>query len=124
MGSTKTVARGSRQVQMNTRIDEGLKERGDAALHRLGYSPSEAVRGLWRYAVERQDDPDAIRAVLGGERNNDVERRVSALAVQQERYAQCAAELGIAAGARDDLPSWSALRDEWYDERLERAGEV
>ncbi len=34
-------------VQMNTRISRSLKERGDAALERAGYSPSQAVRKLW-----------------------------------------------------------------------------
>lgn len=121
MGAEVTVARTTRQVQMNTRIDENLKEVGDAVLRRLGYTPSAAVRGLWRFAVERQDDPAAVRAVLGGEKDDGIGERVRVLAAQRERYAQCVAELGIA-DAHEDLLPWDVLRDDWYEERLARAG--
>lgn len=45
MGASEVVARVTRQVQMNTRMDESLKEAGDAVLRQLGYTPSTAVRG-------------------------------------------------------------------------------
>ncbi|SCH80791.1 addiction module antitoxin%2C RelB/DinJ family [uncultured Collinsella sp.] len=34
-------------TQMNIRMDAALKESGNAALARLGYTPSQAVRALW-----------------------------------------------------------------------------
>ena len=41
-------------VQMNTRISRSLKERGDAALQRAGYSPSQAVRKLMFVSTRRE----------------------------------------------------------------------
>lgn len=54
----------ARQTQMNTRIDATLKEAGDAVLARLGYSPSAAVRGLWQFVVDHQDDAASVRKVI------------------------------------------------------------
>ena len=51
------------QTQMNVRIDDELKTRGDAALARIGYGPSAAVRQLWTRAAGCEDD--AALAELG-----------------------------------------------------------
>lgn len=51
-------------VQMNMRIDATLKERGDRVLAAVGYTPTQAVRGLWDYIVAHADSPDAIHAVI------------------------------------------------------------
>lgn len=51
-------------TQMNVRIDRVLKERGDAALARAGYSSSQAVRKLWQFSADRLQNPQAIRDVL------------------------------------------------------------
>lgn len=45
-------------VQMNTRIDKGLKAAGDEVLHRYGYSPSSAVQALWGFVVEHNSLPE------------------------------------------------------------------
>ena len=37
-------------IQFNTRIERSLKLAGDDVLKRAGYSPSQAVRALWRKA--------------------------------------------------------------------------
>lgn len=124
MGASEVAARATRQVQMNTRIDESLKEVGDAVLRQLGYTPSMAVRGLWRFAVEHQNDPTAIRAVLSGEHGDGLADRLGAIAEQRKRYAQCAAELGIASEAGEELTAWDDLRDEWYESRLAEMGEA
>ena len=44
-------------VQLNTRIDAALKQSGDAVFSRNGYSSSEVVRAVWRYAAEHQAVP-------------------------------------------------------------------
>ena len=51
----------ARQAQTSTRIDAELKAAGDAELARLGCTPSASVRGLWRFAVDHQDDAAAVR---------------------------------------------------------------
>lgn len=54
----------SEMAQMNTRIDRRLKERGDAALARAGFTPSQAVRALWEFAAEHE--PEEIEMLLHG----------------------------------------------------------
>ena len=41
-------------TQMNTRIDRTLKSQGDEVLARFGYTPSQAIRGLYRFRSRPQ----------------------------------------------------------------------
>ena len=116
----------ARQTQMNTRIDAELKAAGDAALARLGYPPSAAVRGLWRFVVDHQDDAAAVREVIepgaASAFSDEAARKAIAISELRSLYAQTASELGISERGDADLPSWDDLREDWYAERLE--GEV
>ena len=113
----------ARQTQMNTRIDATLKEAGDAVLARLGYSPSAAVRGLWQFVVDHQDDAASVREVIEPDAvaslSDEAARKASAIAGLRSLYAQTANELGIPGYGETDLPSRDDLREDWYDERLE-----
>ena len=60
-------------AQINARINRTLKERGDAALERAGYTPSQAIRNLWDFAARNAHNPRAIQALFGAA--NDVEER-------------------------------------------------
>lgn len=51
-------------VQMNTRIELGLKSSGDLAIRESGHTPSEIVRAVWGYAARNQHKPKAIAALL------------------------------------------------------------
>ena len=123
---------GSKQVQMNTRIDASLKKTGDAVLARLGYSPSAAVRGLWQYIVDKQDDANTIVRVIGPSAaagiSEAASRKVEATRSIRELFARTAADLGIGdaspsgAPTSGEAPSWDELRDDWYMERLGREG--
>ena len=119
-----TAASQARQTQMNTRIDASLKEAGDAVLARLGYSPSAAVRGLWQFLVDHQDDAASVREVIepgaASALSDEAARKASVIADLRSLYAQTAQELGIPGNGGVGLPSWDDLREEWYDERLER----
>ena len=119
-----TTAPLARQTQMNTRIDASLKEAGDAVLARMGYSPSAAVRGLWQFVVGHQDDVASVREVLepdaASSLTDEAARKASAIADLRSLYAQTAQELGIPGNSVIGLPSWDDLREDWYDERLER----
>lgn len=123
MTASTTVSE-ARQTQMNTRIDARLKEAGDAVLARLGYTPSAAVRGLWRFVVDHQDDASAVHAVIAPDAasalSDAATQRVAATADLRALYAKTAVELGIPNKAPADLPSWDDLRDSWYDERLDK----
>ena len=122
--SETTAASQVRQTQMNTRIDAALKEAGDAVLARLGYSPSAAVRGLWQFVVDHQDDAAFVREVIApdaaGALSDEAARKASAIAGLRSLYAQTAQELGIPGNGGVGLPSWDDLREDWYDERLGR----
>lgn len=119
-----TAAPQVRQTQMNTRIDMALKEAGDAVLTRLGYSPSAAVRGLWQFVVDHQDDAASVRKVIAPDAvtalSDEAARKASAITSLRSLYAQTARELGIPGNDGVGLPSWDDLREDWYDERLER----
>ena len=99
----------ARQVQMNTRIDAGA-----------------AVRGLWRFVVDHQDDAAAVREVIEPDAasalSDEASRKAAAISDLRSLYEQTACELGIPSNAEADLPSWDDLREDWYAERLE--GEV
>ena len=119
----KNAAPTMRQTQMNTRIDVGLKEAGDAALARLGYTPSAAVRGLWRFVVDHQDDAASVRSVIEPDAasalSGEASRKAAAISDLRSLYEQTACELGIPNKAEAGLPPWDDLREDWYDERLE-----
>ena len=119
-----TAAPQARQTQMNTRIDAALKEAGDAVLARLGYSPSAAVRGLWQFMVDHQDDAASVREVIepgaATALSDEAARKTSAFGGLRSLYARTARELGISGNDRADIPSWDDLREDWYDERLGR----
>ena len=119
-----TTAPLARQTQMNTRIDAALKEAGDAVLARFGYSPSAAVRGLWQFVVDHQDDAASVREVIepgvATALSDEAARKASAMTDLRSLYAQTAQELGIPGNDGAGLPSWDDLREDWYDERLER----
>ena len=116
----------ARQTQMNTRIDSGLKEAGDAVLARLGYTPSAAIRGFWQYAVDHQDDAASIRSIVDPDAastiSEEAARKLSATAELRSLYARTAEVLGIADTPTEEFSSWDELRDAWYDERLDRVG--
>lgn len=117
------AASAARQTQMNTRIDAELKAAGDAVLAHLGYTPSAAVRGLWRFVVDHQDNAAAVREVIEPDAasalSDEASRKVAAIADLRSLYEQTACELGISGKAEAELPSWDDLREDWYDERLE-----
>lgn len=80
----------SELTQMNTRIDRTLKERGDAALARAGFTPSQAVRALWKFAAEHE--PKEIEVLLRGEEEpGEAERQDAALKLQETEafWAKC-----------------------------------
>ncbi len=114
---------------MNTRIDASLKKTGDAVLARLGYSPSAAVRGLWQYIVDNQDDANTIVRVIGPSAaagiSEAASRKVEATRSIRELFARTAADLGIGDASPSSappggaVPSWDELRDDWYARRLE-----
>ena len=52
-------------TQMNVRIDADVKRRGDAALARAGFTPTQAVRRVWEHVAALADSPEEVVRLLG-----------------------------------------------------------
>lgn len=110
-------------TQMNARIESDLKRSGDEALRNAGYTPSQAIRGLWDFAARHRHDPAAIRSVLeadgagSGDEAESGEKRAQALermAAGPRIISSAREQLGIPdARSRDysddDLREWAHL---------------
>ncbi|WP_080800008.1 translation repressor RelB [Arabiibacter massiliensis] len=116
-------------VQMNTRIGRALKDNGDAALERAGYSPSQAVRKLWEFAARNAHNPRAIQNLLEDEdeaaRSEAEEERARRREVAL-RGANIMAEayerLGITPSDWTKNASYEEMRDYALLERLRERG--
>ena len=53
-------------TQMNVRLEDDLKRRGDAAFAAAGYTPTQVVRRIWERAVEMGDNPEALASLVNG----------------------------------------------------------
>lgn len=109
-------------IQMNTRIDEQLKRRGDAVFARAGYTPSQVTRAIWEYAALHQDVPPFMKEQEEHEKQAEIERKRAlarngaglALKIAQE---ECGLVLD---GNRVSKPfDWRKERDAMYDELIE-----
>ena len=120
MGALSSIEH-ARPVQMNTRIAEDLKQRGDAVLSRLGYSPSAAVRGLWRFIVLNDDQPERIKEVLDAGTEGVASKKdvlpEDPMAAISELYQETLRMLDLDDTVDADAPSYKELRDAWYEER-------
>ena len=64
-------------VQMNVRIDEETKARGDEVFARWGLTPSQVVRAVWKSAEEKGEPPAFMRPALDAEHDAEVQRRLA-----------------------------------------------
>ena len=100
-------------VQLNTRIDPTLKERGDAVFARAGLTSSEVVRAVWEYAANTQTVPECIL------KRRDKDREAHLAAIEEgfglaRRYAE---EMGI--HLSNEPIDFKKLRDEFFEEDYE-----
>lgn len=63
--------------QINARIDSELKTQGDAALERAGFSPTAAIRALWTLAIQLDNQPGALAAILDPDRDKPTEEQLA-----------------------------------------------
>ena len=100
-------------VQLNTRIDPTLKERGDAVFERAGLTSSQVVRAVWEYAARTQTVPECVLERKDEER----EARLKAIEEGAGMLRRMAEEMGI--HLSDEPIDYKALRDEMYDDMLD-----
>lgn len=110
-------------VQMNTRIDQDLKRRGDAALAQAGFSPSEAVRALWEFAAAHEHEPKTVARVLSiedlyerKERQRLIDERKNAIRASIESTREAIIKLNITPEAMKEVAEMSD--DELYEQEL------
>ncbi|MBQ9006773.1 MAG: type II toxin-antitoxin system RelB/DinJ family antitoxin [Atopobiaceae bacterium] len=96
-------------VQLNTRIDPGLKARGDAVFARAGLTSSEVVRAVWEAAARTQELPDCVRT------STEAKHSAHSDAIKEGAgiVRRMAEEMGVFISATP--PDYHALRDEAYD---------
>ena len=100
-------------VQLNTRIDPTLKERGDAVFARAGLTSSEVVRAVWEYAANTQTVPECVLE----RRDKDREAHLKAIEEGAGMLRRMAEEMGI--HLSDEPIDVKALKDEFFDEYYE-----
>lgn len=111
-------------TQMNVRLEDGLKRRGDAAFAAAGYTPTQVVRRIWERAAEVGDDPEALTALVNG--SNAGESRDKALL--EESVATLGAvdalleRLGVTSADVPGERDYDALRWRAYQEKAAERG--
>lgn len=113
-------------AQMNVRIDESLKARGDVAFGKAGYSPSAVVRGMWLLAQRYEADAHSLGDILNGlfgEDASDVDtwkkERLAALDKASSMWAGFAQESAACDALSEELvaaQSNGELRDILYSD--------
>lgn len=66
-------------TQMNVRVDQDLKVRGDEVLRATGTNPTDVISRLWGYVVRTGTVPDFLTAQEIEEQQNERERLVGAM---------------------------------------------
>ena len=101
-------------VQLNTRIDPTLKERGDAVFARAGLTSSEVVRGVWEYAANTQTVPDFLQAKQEADREARLKAAREGFGIGR-RYVEEVMGIRLA-----NIPiDYKQLRDECFEEEYE-----
>lgn len=107
---------------MNTRIERDLKREGDRVLKAAGYSPSEAVRGLYRFVCVHAKEPEALKPVLDQSKEIAAESspQLEALHHSWTLASDGMRELGLSAEEPlfEDGWDYNELRDAYLMERL------
>lgn len=114
-------------VQMNVRLDADVKAAGDEVFAEIGYSPTEAVRALWKFAQRNRHKPaaveEAMRALRDSKETGQEEAARAQRIAEAEEWLDCGpriirdyyAQFGI------DYDSLPPLTHEDYDRLLEEA---
>ena len=116
-------------VQMNTRISKDLKTRGDAALAKAGYTPTEAVRLLWGWAASQAHDPEKIDRFFkvhlessGPAKNQEVARKLQLVSRASSIVDEFLVEAQLAAPPALVNRPFHELKEEALWERYQERG--
>lgn len=111
-------------VQMNIRMDSALKASGNAAIAKLGYTPSQVVRALWEFVSVQDALPGSLARILQGapssnaaHNQNELDRASEGAGIISSFYEQVGIE-EPSEGALD----YDELRELAAAEQLEKWG--
>lgn len=132
-GRPKSNVPKPRMAQMNVRIEADVKKQGDRAFERIGLTPSEVVRALWRYASGHAAEPEAMRQLMAELESGSTEyaedEREQQRTLLEEGWAlidKFREEHGLVCTVPDDVDErmayYDQLREEAYWERLAERG--
>lgn len=115
------------KVQMNVRIDDMLKARGDAVFASLGLTPTDAVRALWEYAAAHADAPAAVEHALRTPSQNaarlEAEHRAALAQEAHGIVARFREQVGASSPVQQESIDYRALREEGWSVRLKELGD-
>ena len=107
-------------VQLNTRIDEELKARGDAVLADYGVSSTDAIRSLWSHLAETGTLPDFIAPEKPGHRPKPGSAEEGAgIAIRVMREMGYEVKLPPITDMDAHVEELKRLRDRAYQEELD-----
>lgn len=115
-------------AQINARIDAGLKQAGDRALMRAGYSTTSAIRTLWERFASLEDDPEGVQEIIepvAATPDPADASRAQSLANARggsQIFSSALEELGIPMVAPAEEIPYDELREGVLLERLEERG--
>lgn len=111
-------------TQMNVRIGSQLKQAGDDALSSIGFTPTQAVRALWKYAAQRGEALEEVKRFLSKAESGPAQGETIENALHEGwQIIPCGlSALGISAEAmaravRDDAADIEAARLERADQK-------
>lgn len=129
---TKTTS--PKSSQMNIRMQESIKERGEKAFAHIGLTPSEAVRKLWDFAARHENDPKALQGLIAELDEVDTPEEAAQLSkleslqeidrMRENLYS----ELGITPAPLSEndaerIAYYEELAEQYYDEKLQDWGQ-
>ncbi len=123
-------------AMVNVRMARSLKERGDAALAKAGFTPTSAVRAVWEFAADHEGEPEKVRRLLepdaagredgpSAEELAERQRKREVVHRLAHMYEDFCKEQGLPrppAPSRYDTASYGELRDEAIVERWREKG--
>ena len=118
-------------TQMNTRIDEELKRRGDEVIARHGLTPSQVVRAVWEHIGEIDDLPEFMRIPDAEAIEAERQRKVKLVEEGAHIWENFFKDHGLAVPAPREFETdaertayYDELRFEAYEERARERGLV
>ena len=114
--------------QLNVRIDEKERASGDEALASIGYSPSQVVQSVWRFAAQNRHNKTALRrlsSLLEESHENDEsekERRLRAHETGHHIYSDALEAMGITGTPKPPDLSDDELLYQAYLDRMQEKG--